>query len=302
MNNNMEIELMSLRSFIAVVQEGTITAAAEKLHITQSALSKRLNQLETECNAQLLIRGSRKVNMTSEGELLLQYSVRIVKLCDELGDTFADLEKVVKDEIRIGMGNTKAMKIVTRAFMQLKNKYPMCSLYVKNLGGNDICRELKDNKITFGILTGIFDSGEFDYIKLPITYKWGLIMKSEDAKKYKDGIKYDEFATLPLICSVLNSAKDLLYGFTGIEYDSLNIVATYNLINNVPSMVEEGLGVAFASDIAEKVIDGRKLEFVPLKPEIIDTSWLVWSRHRQLTKGEQIFVNEMRNVLQDITK
>lgn len=61
------MELRVLRYFIEVAREQNITAAAEKLYITQSTLSKQLMELETELGKKLLVRGKRKTTLTEDG-------------------------------------------------------------------------------------------------------------------------------------------------------------------------------------------------------------------------------------------
>lgn len=64
------MELRVLKYFLAVAREENITAAAEKLHITQPTLSKQLMDLEDELGKKLFIRGKRKITLTEEGIFL----------------------------------------------------------------------------------------------------------------------------------------------------------------------------------------------------------------------------------------
>lgn len=74
------MELRVLRYFLAVVQEKNITKAAEKLLISQPALSKQLSDLEDELGTKLFIRGHRQITLTSEGQYLNTKAEEMVKL------------------------------------------------------------------------------------------------------------------------------------------------------------------------------------------------------------------------------
>lgn len=64
-----KMEIRVLRYFLAVAREGSITAAANYLHLTQPTLSRQIHDLEDELGQQLLIRGSHRVSLTQQGVL-----------------------------------------------------------------------------------------------------------------------------------------------------------------------------------------------------------------------------------------
>ena len=77
------MELRILRYFLTVVQEGSMTKAAEKLHITQPTLSRQIAQMEEELGVKLFARGARKLALTSEGLLLRRRAEEILELVDK---------------------------------------------------------------------------------------------------------------------------------------------------------------------------------------------------------------------------
>lgn len=88
------LDITALRSFVAVADEGKVTAAAGRLNLTQSAVSMQLKRLEESLGAGLFDRSGRGVALTAEGELLLGYARRMVALNDEIWGrmTHADYE------------------------------------------------------------------------------------------------------------------------------------------------------------------------------------------------------------------
>lgn len=77
------MELRVLKYFLAVAREENITAAAEKLHVTQPTLSKQLMDLEDELSKKLFIRGKRKITLTEEGVFLKKRAAEIVELANK---------------------------------------------------------------------------------------------------------------------------------------------------------------------------------------------------------------------------
>lgn len=70
------MDVRTLRYFIAIAKAENFTAAAEALYVTQPTLSKQMKELEEDLGKQLLIRGSRKVSLTADGQLFTKTSIR----------------------------------------------------------------------------------------------------------------------------------------------------------------------------------------------------------------------------------
>ena len=92
--NRVSVEIKLLQSFLAIASEGSITRAAEVLHITQPALSRQLVQLEKELDCELFIRGKRHMTLTDEGLLLERRAREILSLVALTEDELA-----AKDEL-----------------------------------------------------------------------------------------------------------------------------------------------------------------------------------------------------------
>ena len=82
------MEFRVLRYFMAVVREGSITKAADILHISQPTLSRQLQDLEAQLGVRLFERGKRKISLTSDGLLLYRRSEEIIELMDKLSMSY----------------------------------------------------------------------------------------------------------------------------------------------------------------------------------------------------------------------
>ena len=84
------LDVTTLRSFVAVAELGGVTRAAGFLNLTQSAVSMQLKRLEELLNLSLIDRSSRSVSLTASGEQLLSYARRMVNLNDEVMSRLTD--------------------------------------------------------------------------------------------------------------------------------------------------------------------------------------------------------------------
>jgi len=98
----MPFELRHLRYFLAVADELSFTRAAERLHVAQPALSVQIRQLERQLGCELFVRTTRKVKLSSHGELLLGDAREIVRLADEAAAKLAAAARGERGVLRIG--------------------------------------------------------------------------------------------------------------------------------------------------------------------------------------------------------
>src|SRR2546421_773000 len=96
------MEIRQLRSFIAIAELGTFTAAALRVHVTQAAISMQIRQLENELGAKLFVRAPRRVMLTEAGEQLLHRARQILRDHDAALDEIAELAGAERGRFRIG--------------------------------------------------------------------------------------------------------------------------------------------------------------------------------------------------------
>lgn len=96
------MEIRQLRAFIAIAELGTFTAGAQRVHVTQAAISMQIRQLENELGARLFIRAPRRVMLTEAGEQLLQRARQILRDHDAAVDEIAELAGAERGRLRIG--------------------------------------------------------------------------------------------------------------------------------------------------------------------------------------------------------
>ena len=96
------MEIRQLRAFVAIADAGTFTAAAQRVHVTQAAISMQIRQLETELGVKLFVRAPRRVVLTEAGEQLLQRARHILRDHDAAVDEVAELAGTQRGRLRIG--------------------------------------------------------------------------------------------------------------------------------------------------------------------------------------------------------
>lgn len=96
------MEIRQLRAFVAIAESGTFTAGAQRVHITQAAISMQIRQLENELGAKLFVRAPRRVILTEAGEHLLHRAQHILREHDAAQEEIAELAGAQRGRLRIG--------------------------------------------------------------------------------------------------------------------------------------------------------------------------------------------------------
>jgi len=175
------MELRVLRYFLAVVREESVTKAADYLHLTQPTLSRQLLELEEELGIKLLNRGkkNRKVTLTDEGSLFCKRAEELVELADKMQAEFSLTEGPVSGDIYIGGGETEVMRLIAKAATELHEQYPHIRYHLYSGNAADVAERLDNGLLDFGILVGEADITKYDHLPLPLTDRWGVLMRKD---------------------------------------------------------------------------------------------------------------------------
>ena len=118
------MEIRQLRAFVAIAESGTFTAGAQRVHVTQAAISMQIRQLENELGAKLFIRAPRRVILTEAGEHLLQRARLILREHDAAQDEIAELAGAKKGRLRIGNSSANvAIEILPKLLRELHKQH-----------------------------------------------------------------------------------------------------------------------------------------------------------------------------------
>jgi LysR family transcriptional regulator, low CO2-responsive transcriptional regulator len=139
----MAMEIRQLRSLLAIAETGTFTAAAQRLHVTQAAISMQIRQLEEELGVQLFVRAPKRVRLTDAGEAL---STRARAILSEYEAAIAELSSLSTSNpqrLRIGTASTKVSTAPLPSILQtLKAQHPHAEVTVVSGTSEKLIRQI----------------------------------------------------------------------------------------------------------------------------------------------------------------
>lgn len=283
------MEIRVLRYFLAVAKEESISNAAEYLHITQPTLSRQIMELEEQLGTKLLNRGKRnhKITLTDEGILLRNRAEEIIALIDKTKSEFTIHDEVISGNVYIGSGETDAMRFIARTAKKLQGDYPNIRYHLFSGNANDVTEKLDKGLLDFGILIEPANIEKYNYIKLPVTDRWGLLMRKDSPLAKNEKISSNNIINIPLIASQQTLVRNEISGWSGFDFNRLNIVATYNLVYNASLMVDEGFGYALCLDKLVNTSENSNLCFKPLYPQLESHLDIVWKKIKCFLKRQK---------------
>lgn len=142
-----KVDIRHLRYFIAIVEAGSLSQAARRLHIVQPALSQRVADLEKELGTQLLVRAAQGVAVTLAGQELYDRALIIVKQVEAAQTAVRELDRGVFGTVHIGVLRTAARRIAPALFDALRAEYPAIVAQVRVGYSADLTALLKAGKL-----------------------------------------------------------------------------------------------------------------------------------------------------------
>lgn len=289
------MDIRILRYFLAVAREENITRAAESLHIAQPSLSKQLMELEQELGKKLLIRGKRKITLTEEGILLRKRAEDIVMLVEKTEREIASDFTEIAGRIVIG-GNTP--DTILQISASLQKQYPNIQFQFYSGDATDITEHLNHGNLDFAILLEPIDTTKYEFISLPDTSIWGILMNNDSIFAKQPVIKKQDILQMPLILHRRIGLQQEIAHWAQIDLEKLHIAATYNVVHGSPiSFVKNKVGYFLTTrDLLAPKLDNNVV-FRPLEPTLQVKYALVWKRHNIFSKAAETFLNKIKQTL-----
>lgn len=294
----LNMELRVLNYFLMVAREENITKAAQLLHVTQPTLSRQLMQLEEELGVRLFHRGKHNVTLTEDGMLLRRRAQELITLSEKTKLELQHKEDVVAGEVSIGCGETRNMSILSKNMNTFREKYPLVRFNIYSATADDIKERIEKGLLDIGLLTEPVDVQKYEFIRMPFKERWGILVRKDSPVARKSAVTPEDLQHVPLIMVRRELIKNELANWFGDRFEQLEIAATYNLILNGASMVEQGIGVALCFEFGTFY---ENLCFVPLEPHMETGSVLVWKKNQMLSAAHAKFVQHIKKYILGIS-
>lgn len=294
------MDIRVLRYFLTVASEGNITKAAESLHITQPTLSRQLMDLEEELGTQLFVRGKRHIELTDGGIMFQQRVREIISLLEKAEREISGENQVVGGTVSVGCVESSAAFLLPEVMSAFSAKYPEVRYEFYAADGDDIRDKLDSGSLDIGILVEPVETSKYDFSRLAIKDRWGIILRDDDPLAARESVGMSEISHLPLILSRRTIVKEEIYEWLGAG-NRLNVAATVNLPTNGLLLVEKKLGYMVSIEGAFAIRPKAGIRFIPFTPDRTSGHVVAWRKNRIFNTAARLFVEELRKCDEEYT-
>jgi DNA-binding transcriptional LysR family regulator len=301
------IDLYKLRIFMAVVREGSFRAAAERLYITQSAISQHIKDLETALGRQLFERGWRGVTLTAHGELLQSYAQRIFALVAEAENALTNLENLPEGRLSIGATPGVGIYLAPDWIGRFRSRYVQFTVALQTGVTAQVVSDILAQRLELGFVEGELDNHHHPRLGICILQEVPqmVIVGTKHAWWHLDEVPLQALADQPFIVRPPNSQSRIWLEQTlrahGIEP---RISAEFDNIESTKRAVAAGTCITILphyvvqNEIAQGTLHALSIQGNPLRR----TLKLIWDQSAHFTPIGRAFLDMLRAEYPPIAK
>jgi DNA-binding transcriptional LysR family regulator len=265
-----KIDLRGLTVFYLVASEGSITSAADKLCLTQPAVTYHIRSLERTVGLKLLDVRRQKVSLTPAGIGLFKYAREIYQ---QMASAEKYLEDLRENSLRIGVSFTIS-PIVALAAATFEELYPHVKLVVRNSPSFEVAEDVLSSQVDLGIVVGLdYKKPKLRAIPISAQERLALVVSSSSPIPEKQRLEMADLCGYPLVAAPETSATRQII-LSKFEAEGLKvppvITAEVNSLEGGLSLVESGRGMGlFHMKLVERKIAEGQLKELPLFNDIL---------------------------------
>ncbi len=176
------MNINQLKNFIELTRSRSFSKSAERMNVSQPALSIQIQKLEEEFAYRLIDRTKKPLVLTPEGELFYEKALKIVQMVEDLGNLGLEIDEQVEGKIRVGIIPTLSPYLVPMFIDELNRKYPRLFLDITELHTEEIIARLIYNELDVGILSTPVKAKNIGFV--PLFYERFYLYISEKHEYY----------------------------------------------------------------------------------------------------------------------
>lgn len=292
------MDLYQLRGFYEIARERSFTRAAEKLFLTQPAISLQIKALEAELGEVLLDRNRRQIRLTAAGEVLFEHVREILAHVETARNDIAALREELRGRLVIGTSDTNCTYILPSVLSQYRQMYPGVELDIRNRMSPEVANLVAADEVDFGLAT------------LPVKHRdlveeflferrEALVCRPDHELATRKKIDLQKVAEYPLLAlergSTSRQLLDAAFAERGLRPQ---IAMELGGIEVMKRFVEIGLGVALVPQVAVEVeVERGTLHAVAVRGLAARQVGLIEHRGRRRSPAATAFVEILQKQL-----
>lgn len=296
------INLLNLKYFVMVAEEGNITRVAEKEHISQQSLSNHIKKMEDVLAVKLFDRTG-GLSLTYAGERYYNYAAEVLRLTNEVESELSDLKDTKQGTLRIGISYTRGSAFLPKILPSFCKKYPHVNLVIMENNSQVLEDYLQRGHIDLYIATDLKKRASIEkvdlcheklYLVVPKEFLGtdvpDIFTKEESIENFKN---YNF-----LMLTKANRIRKTVDEYLEITGQSINIALETENIETLYQLVCKGMGITVYSEMfMEKHFEKKNLpvSFIPIKGELFKSTLSIgYNKTKYLSSAAKEFIQEAK--------
>ena len=306
-DNFKNITLQQLESLKALVEEGSYTKASTKLFISQSSLTKQIQNMEDAAGSLLINRGRAGVSLTPEGQILYDYAKRLIRLRDEARDRIERLKNQDSGHIYVAASTTPATYILPLLLAHVLPIHPEIKVHMQMHDSDEVLQMVLNNQVEIGFigketLNMKILSEQLCEDKLVLAVYPGHYLAGQQS------VTIDELAKEAFVIREHGSGtraifEEFLQQHNGNRLSQFNVICEMGSTEAVKEAILSGLGISILSIFAVK----RELEQGLLIPvDVVECSmerhfYIIYRKNFPLRRHHRLFLEVIKKISASLT-
>ncbi|RRJ65113.1 LysR family transcriptional regulator [Paenibacillus oralis] len=292
------MNLETLKLFLDIAKLNSISKAAQKAHITQSALSQQLKSWETSLGTELLQRSNKGARLTETGEIAQKYAAQICKLYEDMLTEIEQINPAQVQHLSIYAIPEVCSYALPCTLFEVKKHFPYCNISLNEALSPDIEEHILLEEGDIGFISGPSSKSEIISYKV---FSDQVMLVSSSSKPAPHEIQLEELSRYSLIGSPQLICVQRSLANTLTENVKLNIVYSLDSIEAVKLAAIKGHGAAFLPYMSIK----KELYHKQLKPihirnlHVCNDVYIVKKHHQKCKRDTKQLVQYIEQTLID---
>ncbi|MBK6321383.1 LysR substrate-binding domain-containing protein [Candidatus Aalborgicola defluviihabitans] len=286
----MNITLRQLRAFVALTQTGSFTDAAARLHVTQSALSGLIKELEQTLGVQVVNRSTRKVELAEVGREFYPLAARLLQDLDGALVTIADMKALKRGLVRIAAPQLMSASVLPEVIAGFKREYPDIEIRLLDCMVENVLPKVHSGEVDFAVGPERESSADIE-AKTLFEIPFVVVFRADHPLNKKKRVTWDDALRYPVVALKGEFTHRLRVDLhESLHDEALNPANEVGFMTTAFAMVSAGLGVTTCLPYASNLIRLHQLQSRPLLEPEVRRKFLIFTRRdRPLSPAAQRF-------------
>lgn len=289
------MEIKDMRAFYAIVEEGNISHAAQRLDIAQPALSRQMKRLETSLGVQLFERGSRRIRLTDAGRVLYSRVEHILGMVDGTVREITEIGSGIAGSIQLGTITTSGALLLPELISEFHRRYPQVTYQIWEAEGARILELLDNRVIEIAITRTQVDSKVYESIVLPNEPLVVVMNKDQVIGASDSEVRMEELRDMPIIIP-LRWQSLFIANCRKLGFDPHILCVSDSIVQDL-LLVKRGMGAAILPVSSRTLLTDGNLQYKKLvSPEMSTHTVIAWLKNRTLSSSSEHFIKLFREM------